>query len=44
MIYKFFDKKSKASGIKSMPNQKVTNELHQPIIRNFFLKKSVLFF
>ena len=35
MVYKIFDKKSKGAGIKSMPNQKLVNELHKPIIRKF---------
>ena len=39
MVYKFFDKKSKGSGIKSMPNQQLTNELHKPIIRTFKKRK-----
>ena len=33
MLLKFFDKKSKGSGIKSMLNQQLANELHKPIIR-----------
>ena len=38
MDYKFFDKKTAASGIKSMhQNEKLAKELHKPIIRN--LKK-----
>ena len=32
MVYKFFDKKSKGSGLK---NQQLANELHKPIIRKF---------
>ena len=32
MAYKFFDKKSKGSGLK---NQQLANELHKPIIRKF---------
>ena len=39
MVYKFFDKKSKGSGINE-PNYQLANELHKPIIRNF-LKKSL---
>ena len=39
MVYKFFDKKSKETGIKSMPNQQLANELHKPIIRNFKKRK-----
>ena len=35
MEYKFFRKKSKGSGIKSMPNQQLANGLHKPIIRKF---------
>ena len=35
MVYKFFDKKSKGTGIKSMPNQQLANELQKPIIRKF---------
>ena len=33
MVYQFFDKKSKGSGIKQ--NQQLANELHKPIIRKF---------
>ena len=35
MVYKFFDKKSKRCGIKSMSNQQLVDELHKPIIRKF---------
>ena len=36
MVYKFFDKKSKGSGIvTNEPNYQLTNELHTPIIRKF---------
>ena len=35
MVYKFFDKKSAGSGIKSMSNQQLADELHKPIIRKF---------
>ena len=35
MMYKFFDRKFTGSGIKSMPNQQLVNELHKPIIRKF---------
>ena len=35
MMYKFFDKKSKGSGIKSLPNQQLADELHKPIIKKF---------
>ena len=42
MVCKVFDKKSKGTGIKSMPNQQLANDLHKPIIGK--LKKSVFFF
>ena len=35
MVYKFFDKKPKGAGIKSMPNQQLASEVHKPIIRQF---------
>ena len=37
MDYKFFDKKSSGSGIKkkNIPNKKLAEELHKPIIRKF---------
>ena len=37
MVYKFFDKKSKTTGIKNeiKENQLLANELHKPIIRKF---------
>ena len=37
MVHKFFDKKSKGSGV-NIPleiNEQLTKELHKPIIRNF---------
>ena len=47
MVYKFFDKKSTSSGVKSTPNQQLPDELQKPIIRKFktrlfFKNKSVL--
>ena len=36
MVYKFFDKKSKESGLK---NQQLADELHKPIIRKFKKRK-----
>ena len=36
LIYKFFEKKIKGSGIKSVSNQELAHELHKPIIRIFF--------
>ena len=42
MVYKFFDKNTTGSGIKSMPrNEQLAEELHQPIIRKFKKKKSI---
>ena len=37
MVHKFFDKKSKESGIENevKENQQLANELHKPIIRKF---------
>ena len=35
MVHKFFDKKSKGSGIVNEPNYQLANKLHKPIIRNF---------
>ena len=35
MVYKFFDKKSAGSGVNSMPNYQLANELHKQIIRKF---------
>ena len=35
MVYKFFDKKSAGSGIKSMSNQQLADELHKTISRKF---------
>ena len=50
MVYKFFDKKTKGSGvtlanksaIKSMPqNEQLAEELHKPIIRKLKKKGSI---
>ena len=35
MLYNFFDKKSKGSGIINEPNYQLANELHKTIIRKF---------
>ena len=35
MVCKFFDKKSKGSGIKFMSNQQLTDEFHKPLIKKF---------
>ena len=39
VVYNSFCKKSKGSGIKSMSNQQLANELHKPIIRKFKKRK-----
>ena len=50
MVYRFFDKKSASlnkssgSGIANEPNYQLANELHEPIIRKFKKKKSLLIF
>ena len=37
MVYKFFDKKTAASGVKSIPqNEQLAEELHKSIIRKLF--------
>ena len=36
MVYKFFNKKTAGSGVKSMPqNEQLAEELHKPIIKKF---------
>ena len=36
MVYKFFDKKTPGSGVKSIPqNEQLAKELHKPIISKF---------
>ena len=37
MVYKFFDKRSKGSGLTE--NQQLANKLHKPIIRKFKKRK-----
>ena len=39
MVYTFFDKKSKGSGITKESNHQLANELHKPIIRKFKKRK-----
>ena len=40
MVYKYFDKKTSDSGIKSMPqNEKLAEEFHKPIIKKFKKRK-----
>ena len=43
MVYKFFDKKSKGSGITNESNYQLTNELYKPIIRKFKKRKVTIF-
>ena len=43
MVYKFFDKKPKGSGINE-PNYQSANELHRPITRKFKKRKVYSFF
>ena len=42
MVFKFFDKKPKGTGIKSMPNQQLANELHKSTIRKLKKEKCAL--
>ena len=44
MAYKFFDKKSKGSGVNIQLefNEQLAEELHKPIIRNFEKEKFIL--
>ena len=39
IVYKFFYKKSKGSGIVNEPNYQLANELHKPIMRKFKKRK-----
>ena len=39
MVYKFFDKKSKGSGVTNESNYQLANELHKPIIKKFKKRK-----
>ena len=43
IVYMFFYKKSKGSGIKSMPNQQLVNEIHKPIIKKLKNGRRVYF-
>ena len=38
-VFKFFNKKSTGSGISSISNQQLADELHKPIIRKFKRRK-----
>ena len=39
MVYKFFNKKSKGSGITNESNYQLANELYKPIIKKFIKRK-----
>ena len=39
MVYRFFDKNTSGSGVKSMSNEQLAEELHKPIIRKFKKRK-----
>ena len=39
VVFNFFDKMLKSSGIKSMSNQELAEELHKPIIKKFKKRK-----
>ena len=39
IVYKFFDKKSRGSGVDAEPNYQLANELHRQIIRRFNKRK-----
>ena len=42
MIYKFFDKKSKGSGITNESNYQLPSELHKQLLKNFKKEKFIL--
>ena len=42
MVYRFFDKKSKGNGTKSMSNQQLADKLYKPINRKF--KRRIVYF
>ena len=44
MFYKFFDKKSKGSGIGNEPNYQLANKLHKPVIRKSQKRKVYSYF
>ena len=39
IVYKFFDKNCARSGVNSVPNNELANELHEQIIKEFNRKK-----
>ena len=44
MIYAFFDKRSKGSGIINESNYQLANELHKPVIKKFEKRKVYSYF
>ena len=44
MLYKFFDKKCKGSGIINESNYQLANELHKPVIKKFEKRKVYSYF
>ena len=44
IVYKFFDKKSKGSGIGNEPNYQLANKLHKPVIRKLKKRKVYSYF
>ena len=42
MVYKFFEKKSKGSGITTELNYQLANELHKPVIKSLKKEKCIL--
>ena len=44
MVYKFFDRNSKRSGVVNEPNYQLANELYKRIIRKFKKRKVYSFF
>ena len=39
MVYRIFDKKTSGSGVKSMSNEQLPEELHKQNIRKFYKRK-----
>ena len=44
MVYSFFDKKYKGSGVAMLQNQQLADELHKVIIKKRKIKKSTFIF
>ena len=39
MVYKFFDKKSRGSGVANKPNYQIASEFHRQVFRKFKRRK-----